>query len=102
MRLDQGRFDLNSGNFGSPPHQVVDRFGFTNTVSVPSFGGFGSGFGFGAYAFTNQISSTSFVVQVVFVRTNVVDTNLAVQVGFRRDFADGGAFATVEFSYPEF
>lgn len=37
---------------------------------------------FAAFAYTNQIDSTSIVVQVVFVSTNLTDTNMSMQAGF--------------------
>jgi hypothetical protein len=104
MRLDNGMFDVAGAGFQSAVHQVVTPgpFAFTNTISLPFFSGaINPGAGFGAYAFTQATSSTSSVVQVVFVRTNVFDTNLSVRVNFAAD-GDDGADALVEFSYPEF
>lgn len=60
----------------SPRHQAVVN-GFTNLLSIPlTFGTYG------AWVFTNQITDTNFVVQVVFVKTNSFDTNLTSDVRF--------------------
>lgn len=61
----------------SPLHQVVYPAGFTNFVSLP----FGFGF-YDAWVWTNQISATNFLTQVVFVQTNSTTTNLTVDVRF--------------------
>jgi hypothetical protein len=52
---------------------------YFNTVYVPMLG---SPSTFAAYAFTNQLNSTSIVVQVLFVNTNLTDTNMSMKAGF--------------------
>ncbi|MFN0069622.1 MAG: hypothetical protein ACKVYV_18550 [Limisphaerales bacterium] len=66
----------------SPGHQVI-LGGFTNLLSIPLTPGF-----YGAWVYTNQLSDTNFVVQVVFVKTNSFDTNLTSDVRFA-DNPDG-------------
>src|SRR6266849_6542902 len=91
---------LNLGNFGlpnpqSPVHQVERLFfGFsiTNLISIPSFNFligtnfiFGANFfqpSYSAFVYTNTLSPTSTIVQVVFVPTNSFDTNFSTQVRF--------------------
>lgn len=67
---------LNLPQPSSPSHQVLFN-GNTNFISIPLTLGL-----YGAWAFTNQISATNFLVQVVFVKTNSFDTNLSSDVRF--------------------
>lgn len=62
----------------SQQHQVLDTSGRTNVVAVPT----SSPGPFAAFAFTNMLTQTNPIVQVVFVPTNYVDTNFSVQVRF--------------------
>jgi hypothetical protein len=92
MPLFQGNFDLPFPQ--SPVHQVEEVFFgfiFTNTVSIPGasfvlgtnfFFGTNSFLSYGAFVFTNTISPTSSVIQVVFVPTNNFDTNFSTDVRF--------------------
>src|SRR6266542_4456922 len=91
---------LNGANFtlpspSSPSHEIIESFGFgfffTNTTIVPSgffFFGTNSFFntnvlgGYTAVVNTNDLSSTSRVVQVVFYPTNNADTNFTTDVRF--------------------
>ena len=77
----------------SPFHQVEEVFSgfvFTNTVSVPGASFivgtnffFGNAFlPYGAFVFTNTVSPTSSVIQVVFIPTNNFDTNFSADVRF--------------------
>jgi len=114
---DQGQpMSLLAGNFTlpfpqSPLHQVVDtRFGgrFTNFVTVPSFFFFGTNFlnffraSYDAHVYTNTLSPTSSVVQVVFIPTNNVDTNFSVDVRFFQNFINQPATAVVEYKSVDF
>lgn len=103
MPLNQGNFTLPSPY--SPTHQVIEPLGgfnFTNFVSVGAFGFLG-GFGsyYDAFVFTNRISPTRTVVQVVFAPTNTFDTNFSTKVRFYPE-ADSGATAVIEFSSVDF
>ncbi len=90
----------------SPPHEVLFAGStFTNTVTVPGFGFFGTNFNFNrfdAFAYTNQLDPTTRVVQVVFVPTNSLDTNFSTEVRFAPDGRDAGQTAIVEFKAVDF
>jgi len=107
-----------SPNFNLPfpsstPHETVvpssfTGFFFTNTTIVP--GSFSSGTNFffntnfasyDAVAYTNTLSSTSRVVQVVFYPTNTGDPNLTTDVRFFPQFEEP-ALAVVAFHSLEF
>jgi hypothetical protein len=60
-------------------HEVLDSTGFTNVVSLPSFFGLPVT---NAYAVTNAVSPTNWIIQVVFVNTNTPDPQLKVDVKF--------------------
>lgn len=93
-------FDL--PNLISPLHQVIEAFSgfrFTNLVTLPYFN---SSYSFGAFVYTNTLSPTSRVVQVVFIPTNYFDTNFSSAVRFYPDFSDGGATVVVEFRAVDF
>jgi len=54
---------------------------------------------FAAFAYTNQLNPTSVVVQVLFVSTNLTDTNMSMQAGFVAA-GRGAAQAVVQWSLP--
>jgi hypothetical protein len=78
----------------SPTHQVIEaQFGFlfTNLVFLPTLAPcsfFGSS-NYTAVAYTNVVSPTSAVIQVVFYPTNNLDTNISTTVEFIPDGDDG-------------
>jgi hypothetical protein len=75
---------LNTPNPRSQRHEVVNSSGRTNSVTVPSV----TQGPFAAFAFTNMLTSTNPIIQVVFVPTNYVDTNFSVNVRFSPSQAD--------------
>jgi hypothetical protein len=121
MPLNLGNFNVpnfNLPNPQSPLHQVERLFfGFsiTNLISIPRLNfliGTNSIFStnlfqpsYSAFVYTNTLSPTSSIVQVVFVPTNSFDTNFSTQVRFSTNFfgsSIGPATAVVQFSSTDF
>jgi len=93
----------------SPVHQVVEKLTgstqlFTNTVILPQFSFFGN---YGAAVWTNQVTPSNFVVQVVFYPTNSMnfnfnsDTNFTTEVRFIPD-GSGASVVVVAFNSTDF
>lgn len=86
----------------SPIHEVLDVYGYTNTVRVPYYNFFIPGYsnyfvrGYAAAVYTNEINATSRVVQVVFYPTNT-DANITTDVRFSTINGGDGATAVVGF-----
>jgi hypothetical protein len=115
LRVTTGFDPSVPGGLSSPAHGVVTSQGLSNTVRIPSFFQSGPGQLFqssqlvygniGAFAYTNRVSPTSTVVQVIFCPTNdFFDSNITARAFWVEDFfnADDGATAVVEFSYAEY
>lgn len=93
---DQGNpINLQAGLFAtpsprSPLHEVVSSFGITNTVQVPTFIDLTSTNGtnlfnykdFTSYVYTNVVSETNEIIQIVFIPTGTSLTNLVMDVRF--------------------
>ncbi len=93
---------LTMPNPQSPTHQVleysigggVSNIFFTNFAYVPSLFFFNSNYI--AVAQTNQINPSNAIIQVIFVNTNVFDTNVTVTAGFQ------GRTAGIELQAPAY
>jgi hypothetical protein len=84
-----------------PQHRVNYALAQNQIATLSSFQSFA------AFAYTNQISSTSRVVQVIFVPTNnIFDTNISTRAffvsGYPGSDTDNGLTAVVELSYREY
>ncbi|MBP8258306.1 MAG: hypothetical protein KA118_01420 [Verrucomicrobia bacterium] len=93
---------LTMPNPQSPMHQVleysvgggVSNIFLTNIAYVPSYYGYSSNYI--AVAQTNQINPSNAIIQVIFVNTNVFDTNVTVTAGFQ------GRTAGIELQAPAY
>ncbi|MCC6233496.1 MAG: hypothetical protein IT580_12675, partial [Verrucomicrobiales bacterium] len=88
-------------------HEVAYPAGFTNTVSIPN-GGFIDIAGYTAFAMTNALTETNWVVQVIFTPTNYpagmgVEARFAPPIGSRGNPVafDGCLTALVRYSLPD-
>lgn len=103
---NQNGFNLALGNVITPnsgPHEVAYPSQFTNIVSIPSpfFLTFA---GYSAYAYTNAVTETNWVTQVVFAPTNY-PTGVGVEVRFApstvQPIIPGTQTAMVQYSLPD-